>query len=324
MKYNLLDGTGLYVSEISLGTMTFGKEVDKPTAHRLMSKAIEDGINLIDTADLYNAGVSEKYIGEWLKNRRSEVLLATKAAFQIHDRVNSKGLSKYHIVNAVEDSLRRLQTDHIDIFYLHLPDYSTRIEETIIALKLLLDQGKIRYYGMSNYSSWQTAEFVETARKMQVEKPLFSQNVYNLITRGIEPELLPCLENYTINLTTYNPLAAGLLTGKYHLEQKDETGRLTTNPMYRDRYFSDVKLAATSELMEIASGAGLTITELAFKWVLQHKVVKSMILGVSSMEQYETNMRICSEDPTLSPEVVEKCDAVYRRIPVSEIFSYLR
>ena len=228
MIYNHLGKSGLKVSELCLGTMLFGKETNAKDSQTIIASALDTGVNFIDTADAYVAGESEKLIGRLIKANRNKWVLATKLANKMNTVPHSGGLSRKWVVEACDNSLRRLGTDYIDIYYLHKEDHFTPLDETIRAIGLLMTQGKIRYFGVSNYRSWRVAEICNICDRLGIDRPIVSQPYYNAMNRMPETEHIPACLNYGIGVVPYSPLARGLLTGKYKINkqpEKDSQGR---------------------------------------------------------------------------------------------------
>ena len=254
MEYTTLGTSGLKVSRVCLGTMTFGGQSDAEESGRIVRAAMDKGVNFIDTANIYpvmKGGVSESIVGESLRGVRDQVVLATKAGGRMGRGVNDSGLSRAHLVRSVEDSLRRLQTDYIDVFYLHFPDPATPIEETIQTMDMLVRSGKIRYYGLSNYSAWQCCDAVHKAREMGCLAPVVTESVYNLITRGLDDEMVPFLKQSGMGLAVYNPLAGGLLTGKHTRDHAEANSRYDSDRGYRARYWKERNWDAIEELVSM-------------------------------------------------------------------------
>lgn len=225
MEYKKMPGTGLKVSRFCVGTMTFGGQTPEKDAVDIVRYAIEKGVNFIDTADIYpdangrTGGSSEIAVGKGIAGCRDQIVLATKVRYPTGPGPNDRGLTRRHILQAAEASLRRLNTDYIDIYYIHLPDPETPIEETLAAMDDLIRTGKVRYIGISNYAVWELSDALAAADKRNLTAPIISQNVYNLLSRSIEKELVPCIKKHNIGLAVYNPLCGGLLTGKHCFEQ---------------------------------------------------------------------------------------------------------
>ena len=323
MNYRTFPGTGLKVSEISLGTMMFGGQTTEEDAGRIIRAAIDGGINFIDTADQYNRGASEIAVGKAIREDRSRLILATKVFNPMSDDINDRGLNRRHILSACEASLRRLGTDYIDIYYLHAPDYGTPIEESLYAMDLLVRSGKVRYVGFSNYASWQAADIMWESEKHGFSRPIVSQNVYNLLTRGIEEELIPFAKAHGVGITVYNPIAAGLLTGKHTFTNGPIKGtRFAINQNYSNRYWSEKNFLALEKLTAIAAKYGLTILEMAYRFVAAEKAVTSVICGVSRIEQLLQNMTILDGEP-LPAEAKAECDEVWKDL-TGDRFKYNR
>ena len=314
MDYRTLPNTGLKVSRVSFGTMTFGSQTDEDVAGRIIDLCFDAGINLIDTANIYNKGLSEIIVGKLLKGRRDKVVLATKVRGKMGDGPDESGLSRDAILKAIDSSLQRLQTDYVDLYYLHQPDYDVPIGETLSAMDELVKAGKVRYPAISNYAAWQVAEIHCISQKNGYQPPFVSQPMYNLLARAIEDEYLPFCRRYGVAVVPYNPLAGGLLTGKQSRQGKPIAGsRFDGNRMYLDRYWHDDDFAAVEELKTIARDAGKTLVELALQWVLSQDRVDSVILGASRLEQLEENLKACAA-PRLSNDVLERCDAVWSHL----------
>ena len=314
MDYRTLPNTGLKVSRASFGTMTFGSQTDEATAGRMIDLCFDAGINFIDTANVYNKGLSETMVGKLLKGRRDKVVLATKVRGKMGDGPDESGLSRAAIHKAIDSSLQRLQTDYVDLYYLHQPDYDVPIEETLAAMDDLVKAGKVRCPAVSNYAAWQVAEIHCISQENGFRLPFISQPMYNLVARAIEDEYLPFCERYGIAVVPYNPLAGGLLTGKQAREAKPVQGsRFDGNKMYLDRYWHEDDFAAVEELKTIARDAQKTMVELALQWILSREQVDSIILGASRLEQLQENLKAC-EAPRLSSDVLERCDAVWSHL----------
>jgi aryl-alcohol dehydrogenase-like predicted oxidoreductase len=314
MDYRTLPNTGLKVPRVSLGTMTFGSQTDEDVARRMIDLCLDAGINFLDTANIYNNGLSETIVGKLLKGRRDKVVLATKVRGKMGDGPDESGLSRAAIRKAIDSSLERLQTDHVDLYYLHQPDYDVPIEETLATMDELVKAGKVCYPAISNYAAWQVAEIHCISQKNGYLPPFISQPMYNLLARAIEDEYLPFCKRFGVAVIPYNPLAGGLLTGKQSKESKPIAGsRFDGNKMYLDRYWHDDDFAAVGELKAVARDAGKTLVELALQWVLSQDQVDSVILGASKLEQLEQNLKACA-GPGLSSDVLERCDAVWSRL----------
>ncbi|MDI9498732.1 MAG: aldo/keto reductase [Bacillota bacterium] len=323
MKRKLLPGTELEVPLLSLGTMTFGGQTDEDEAGRIMAAALERGVCLFDTANVYTGGESEAIVGRFLKGRREGVILATKVGNPVPGSPGGGGLGAAHVRWSAEASLRRLQTDVIDIFYLHRPDHKTPIDETLAAMDRLVRDGLVRHWGISNYAAWQVAGIVERCRAQGFATPVISQNVYNLLTRGIEAELVPCLAAYDIGLTVYNPLVAGLLTGKHRGEEPESGTRFTHTRFYYDRYWNSRNREAVEQLRGVAEMASLTLLELALSWVMGQPGVLTTLIGASRLAQIEENLAVAERVRPLSEITLAACDEVWTQL-AGRPFSYIR
>lgn len=310
MQYNQLPQTNLKVSLLSLGTMVFGDQTNETDSLNIMDYAYGQGVNFFDTANSYNQGESERIVGKSLKGRRDKIILATKVFNQMGDGLNSKGLSRHNILSAVDASLKRLDTDYIDIYYMHAPDPGTVLEESLETMSGLVKAGKIRYIGVSNFAAWQIADMLSICDRRNYIAPTITQNVYNLITRGVEDELLPFIKAHKLGMAIFNPIAGGLLAGKHTPGQPSENTRFSNSPMYLKRYWSDRNFAALEKLTEIASQNGLSILELALKWCAMQPEVTSIIGGVSRLSQLEQNIAVLKKED-LSTDVLTACDEVW-------------
>ena len=322
MLYTKLTGTGLNISKLGLGTMTFGGQVDEKAGIEIINYALHNGINFIDTADVYSGGISEVITGKGLKGRRSEAVLATKIRFNITGKKNCEGLHRGHMIAGLEACLRRLDTDYVDILYLHAPDYETSIEETMDAATQLVKSGKVRYIGVSNYASWQIVDLIRVGERTNGITPVVTQNCYNLLTRSIDRELVPCIKTHKIGLVIFSPIASGLLTVKHLAGAPAEGSRMATNQMYNDRFWKPTNLEAVKELNQIAKDIGMNITELALNWCASLSYVDNTLLGMSSLDQFKQNIAWVRDEP-LSKEVLDKCDAVWAKID-DQSFKYNR
>ena len=313
MMFKKLNRTDLNISRLCFGTMTFGKPADQPTSTHMVDQCIEAGINFFDTANMYQLGVAETMLGEALKGRRKKVILASKVRFKMGDAPDQSGLSRKSILRAVEESLKRLQTDYRDIYYLHFPDYEVPIEETLDTLELLVKQGKIRYPATSNYAAWQQTEMLWLAEKKNYKPAVITQPMYNLLARGIEQEWLPMTQHYGLSNIVYNPLAAGLLTGKHQMQTVTPGTRFDNNKLYQDRYWHPQDFDAVAKLKGISQKSGRSLISIAFNWLLHHTASDCVILGASRPEQLRQNLVACEEGP-LPEDVVKACDQVWKEL----------
>lgn len=293
MEYYPLGHTGVNVSALTLGTMTFGNEADEATANTIMDRAEEVGINHFDTANIYNGGVSEEITGRWLGGKRDQFVLATKVFFPAGPSVNDRGSSRRHIRLSVEDSLRRLNVDWIDILYLHHWDENTDIRESLAAVSSLIDQGKVLYLGVSNFSAWQTQLAIDVAEGEGLAAPVCLQPMYNLVKRTAEIEILPQAEHAGISVFPYSPIGAGILTGKY---LKGGTGRISESSMYAARYEGDYYANVTAEFAKLASSLGMSPAALAVAWCASHPAITAPIIGARNLDQFNDTLT-CLEHP---------------------------
>jgi len=302
--------------------MMFGGQVDEKAGIEIINYALDNGINFIDTANVYTGGTSEVITGKGLKGRRDEAILATKIFNNITGKRNDGGLHRAHMISAVDACLKRLDTDYVDILYLHAPDYNTPIEETMDTATMLVRSGKARYIGVSNFASWQIVDLIRVSENNNGIAPVVTQNCYNLVARSIDRELVPCIKAHDIGLIIYSPIAAGLLTEKHLSGKPAEGSRMATNQLYQDRFWKPTNLEAARELNTIAGEAGMSITELAMNWCNSLDYVNSIITGMSRIEQLKENIA-CLQDTLLSSEIMTKCDDVWAKID-DQSFKYNR
>jgi 1-deoxyxylulose-5-phosphate synthase len=313
MKKIKLKRTDLEVSRLCFGTMTFGKPVDQAGATRMIDRCIDEEINFVDTANVYQAGISERMLGGAMRGKRDKLIVATKVRGKMGDGPDESGLSKQAIIRAMEDCLKRLQIDFVDLCYLHQPDYAVPIEETLAAMEELVKQGKVRYPGTSNYSSWQVCEMQWIAQKTGYTPACVSQPMYNLLARGIEQEYLPMAKKYDVTVIAYNPLAGGLLTGKHTQATIPPGTRFDNNSMYQERYWHPQNFAAVEKLKRASEGAGRSLIDVSLNWLLHHTQTHCILLGATRMEQLEQNLAACEKGP-LPPEVLQVCDEVWAEL----------
>jgi aryl-alcohol dehydrogenase-like predicted oxidoreductase len=289
VQYRHLGRSGLQVSAIGLGTNQFGGKVDQAGVSQIIDAAIDLGINLIDTADVYQEGRSESTLGIALKGKWNKVILATKGFNATDDGPNDKGASRYHLITAVEDSLRRLQSDHIDLYQMHRWDAGTPIEETLRALDDLVRSGKVRYIGASNYMAWQLARANLLAEWNHWTPFASIQNHYHMFERELEREVLAFCAAYHVGILPYFPLAGGFLTGKYQRGVPAPTGSRGETSPYVQAYMTESNYDRLSALETWVAAHGHTLTELAHAWLLAHPEVSSVISGATSTAQLLTN-----------------------------------
>jgi aryl-alcohol dehydrogenase-like predicted oxidoreductase len=293
MELRNLGRSGLRVSAVGLGCNNFGVRLDETASRKVIRKALDAGITLFDTADVYGGrGGSETILGKTLGARRKDIVLATKVALAMDDEGVRKGGARRYVMNAVEASLRRLKTDWIDLYQMHVTDPLTPIEETLRALDVLVRQGKVRYVGCSNFPAWQVVEAQWTARTHGLHAFVSCQDEYSLLVRGPETDLIPAMTAYGLGLLPYFPLASGLLTGKYRQGKPMPKGaRITKEPRYGEGYMSEANWAIIEGLRAIAESRGLTMAELAIGWLLARAPVASVIAGATRPDQIAANVR---------------------------------
>jgi aryl-alcohol dehydrogenase-like predicted oxidoreductase len=313
MQRQLLKHSDLEVSRACLGTMTFGAQCDEATARRMVDFSLDQGVNFVDTANIYNAGAAEEIAGRVLQGRRNRVVLASKVGIKMGEVDDQAGLSRRAIFRAIDESLARLRTDYLDIYYLHQPDYSTPPEETVEALQGLVQAGKVRYPGVSNFASWQICRMQSTAEKAGYAPVRIAQPMYNLLARGIEQEYFPMAKELGVSTIVYNPLAGGLLTGKHQGETPMPGTRFDQSQAYRNRYWNKPNLRAVGRLASVACSQGRSLVSVGLNWILHHTDADCVVLGASRVEQLQENIRAL-DDGLLSPDLVTVCDEVCAEI----------
>ncbi len=316
MKQIRLGATGLHVSRFCFGTMTFANPSDESESFAMADLALSHGVDFFDTANMYTAGKSEEILGKWMQARqnRADLVIASKVRYPVGTDRRSVGLSPKVIIQELEASLKRLQTDYLDIYYLHQPDDDTPIEVTLRCLQDQVSAGKIRYIGLSNFAAWQVADAVHTAKQQGWTQPLVIQPLYNAISRSIESELFPMTRHYDLANCVYNPLAGGLLTGKYQQTEKaSKESRLNQNEFYRKRYWHEDLMTATTELTKVATQGGRSLLELALRFTLDSNDVHCVILGATHRNQLKTNLETLEKAP-LTDEEKRSCDEVWERL----------
>lgn len=299
----------LTIGPVAFGTMTFGSRVThQDHATRMVNACREAGVTHFDTANTYNAGASERMLGAALEHRRDQVTIATKVRQAVGDEPG--GLRPDQIRRAVEDSLERLATDFTDLYYLHQPDYDVPIADTLGAMTELVVAGKVGEIGVSNYAAWQIADIHAMASDQGWPRVRIAQQMYNLTARSLDHEYARFAETHQMVTVAYNPLAAGLLTGRYQLDDEPAPGTRFTNATYRRRYWHPRQFAAVDGLSAIARDAGMTLTTLALRWMRSQPIVDVVLIGASTDEQLAQNLKAVHESP-LPRDVLEACDAVW-------------
>lgn len=288
MNYKRLGKTGLWVSELCMGCMTFGGETDEKTSIAMVERCLEAGINFFDTANVYTGGRSEEILGKALRPYRDQVVIATKVRARVAEGPNGEGLSRYHIMQQVEASLRRLQTDVIDLYQVHSWDENTPLEETLSTLNDLVRQGKVRYIGCSNFAAWQLCKALWLSDKHGWARFDSIQPRYNLIDRVVEMEILPLCQAEGVGVMVYSPLAGGILTGKYRPGEPPPPGtRAAENPWFVERRAKPHNLERAQRIVEVLQQFGRPLVQTAIAWTISHPAVTCAIIGARHMEQLE-------------------------------------
>ena len=322
MEYTNLGRTGLKVSRFCLGTLDFGRRLGEADAINVVKKAISEGVNFVDTANLYGKvdffdphdmsgiGRSEEITGKAIKEARHSVVLATKLHARVGPGINDEGLSRRHIMMSIEDSLRRLQTDFIDIYYAHSPDYSTPMDETLRAMDDLVHQGKVRYIAVSNFHAWQLCKSLWLSERYNLVRADCIQIPYNLIARSAETELLPLCASEGVGVTVWAPLAGGMLSGtydRYNADSPPPEGVKTYPGLWTAANFE-----AVTRLKEIADGHGCSLAQFALAWILSNPTVTSVVCGIESIGQLNENLK--AMESRLSEDELTACDEVWRKL----------
>jgi aryl-alcohol dehydrogenase-like predicted oxidoreductase len=324
-----LGRTGLTVSRLALGTMTFGLQTDEAVSHQILDRAAEGGINFLDTADVYplggtveTTGRTEEIIGRWLRaqgaSRRGDFIVATKAVGKVGPHAWNQGASRKHLLDAIDASLKRLQTDHVDLYQLHSDDRGTPLDESLEALDVIVRSGRARYIGVSNFLAYRLARAIGRAELRRLTQLVCVQPRYSLLFREIERELLPLAGEEGLGVIPYNPLAGGLLTGKYKPEAKPgENTRFTLGTaggMYQDRYWNERSFGTVAQLHKLADEAGVPLATLAVAWVMANPLVTAPLLGASRPDQLDATL--AAAEYKLEPGLKQQLDeltADYRK-----------
>src|SRR3989440_12717949 len=313
MQYSQLGPTGLQVSRICLGTMSFGNteewmvEIDK--ARPIVKRALDLGVNFFDTANLYSNGRSEEIVGELLKGQRDDVVIATKVRLKVGEGPNKEGLSRYHILQQMRRSLKRLQTDRIDLYQIHRWDYSTTIEETLLALNDLVRQGSIVHIGASSMWAWQFVNVLFNSDHFGIARFVSMQNHYNLCYREEEREMIPLCKDQGIGLIPWSPLARGFLTGRYKRGKAPSTSRYKTDKYFAERFFRPEDFDVVERATEISKEKGVTVSQIALAWLL-HKGVCAPIIGATKVEHLED--AVSSLEVKLSSDDMKRLEEPYK------------
>ena len=315
MEYRSLGHTGIQVSQLCFGTMSFGEIADEETSARMFQRCRDAGINFFDCANVYAAGRSEEILGDLLVGCRNEIVLTSKVGVQTGSDVNARGLSRRHILLAVEDSLRRLKTDRLDLYLVHTFDAVTPIEETVRALDALVQQGKILCPGVSNWAAWQIAKALGVSALEGLAQYECIQPMYNLVKRQVEVEILPLAAEEKMGVISYSPLGGGLLSGKYGVSARPDAGRLVENPMYMRRYGEPSLYEIADRFCAHAQERGLHPATLAVAWVAAHPAITAPIIGARNLDQLEASL--AALDVEMTPEWRAEISALSYAPPVA-------
>jgi aryl-alcohol dehydrogenase-like predicted oxidoreductase len=318
MQYRKFGRTGLTVSRLCLGTMTFGLQTEEDASRRILDTAADAGVNFIDTADVYplgsdhgDAGRTEEIVGRWLKGKRDRFILATKAVGKMGPSAWDQGASRKHLLDAIDASLKRLGTDYVDLYQLHTDDADTPLDETLEALDVIVRSGKARYIGVSNFLAYRLARALGRADVLRAARFVSVQPRYNLLFRQIERELLPLAAEEQLAVMPYNPLAGGLLTGKHKLDAAPPSGRFTetvgkAGAMYQERYWHQREFETIERLKAIVEPTGESLTRMSLAWVLANPLVTSAIIGASRAEQL--NDTLAASELVLDADIKQQLD----------------
>jgi len=295
---------------LAVGTMNFGKRTPEPESIRLVHHALDRGITLFDTANAYVDGNAERILGKALADRRERAIVATKVGFG-RTAGKPEGLGRARVLGAIDESLGRLGMEFVDVYYLHVPDHGTPIEETLDAVQALLEAGKIRSWAVSNYASWQILEMLQIAERRGMPRPVMSQVLYNVLIRQLDIEYFRFARKYGLHSTVYNPLAGGLLSGRHAASAEPPKGsRFEKNPLYQRRYWTDRFFELASAYREVAEGEGMTLVELAYAFLAGSPGVDSILVGPGTIEHLDAAIDACTKE--LSPEARRRVDELYR------------
>jgi aryl-alcohol dehydrogenase (NADP+) len=319
MQTTRLGATGLTVSRLCLGTMTFGLQTEAAVAHSILDKAAGAGVNFIDTADVYplggglrTVGTTEEIVGQWLEGRRDQFIVATKAVGKMGSAPWQQGASRKHLLDAINDSLRRLNTDYVDLYQLHSDDVDTPLDETLEALDIIVKHGKARYIGVSNFLAYRLALALGRSDAKGLTRFVSVQPRYSLLFREIERELLPLCAEEKLGVLSYNPLAGGLLTGKHRFDTGPTEGSRftlgTAAERYQERYWHQKQFETVAKLSDAVAGAGVSLTTASIAWVLANPTISSAIIGASRPEQLDATL--AAADVTLDPALKAQLDDI--------------
>ena len=300
MHYKKLGRTGVDVSQICLGTMMFGGQTNESDSIDIIHKGLDCGINFLDTANMYNLGASEVVVGKALKGRRDQVVLATKARQPMGSEPNQQGASRLHLTHELHASLNRLDTDYIDLFYVHTPDYDVPIEETLRALDDMVRSGKVRYLACSNFRAWRLCEALWASDVRNLNRFACVQPLYNIVNRDIEVELLPLCQEHGLGVVSYSPLARGILTGKYKPGGSVPEGSRAarSDPRMHQAEWREASLVVAEKIAEHCEKKGVGSSQFALAWCLANPIITSVIVGPRTMEQFDDNLGCLDVDVT--------------------------
>jgi len=315
MNYRFLGKTGVKVSSLCFGTMSFGGIADKKVSREMFNQCRDAGINFFDCADVYVKGKSEEILGEFMADCRDEVVITSKVYFNTGKGINNGGANRYHIVRAVEASLKRLKTDYIDLYFIHHFDETTPIEETLSVLNDLVRQGKVLYIGASNYAAWQVAKALGISKQHAWARFECIQPMYNLVKRQAEVEMLPMALSEQVGVISYSPLGGGLLSGKYGVKQKPASGRLLENEMYKVRYADEEVYRIAERFTACAKELAVNPVSLAIAWVHATPGITAPILGARNPEQLAP--AIAALDIDMTTELYERISQLSPKPPIA-------
>jgi aryl-alcohol dehydrogenase-like predicted oxidoreductase len=292
MEYRNLGNTGVQVSPLCLGTMMFGGLTSEADSRAIIDRALDCGINFMDSADMYNGGESESVLGRALKGRREQVVVATKGRQAMGDTPNEKGASRLHLMQALDNSLRRLDMDHVDVYYTHAPDYSVPIAETLRAMDDMVRSGKVRYIACSNFRAWRLCEALWTSDKLGLDRFACVQPLYNIVNRDVEVELFPLCREHSVGVVNYSPLARGILTGKYKVGEEYPEGSRASRGDRRMQQaeLRDPSIQVAAQLLEYCQSRGLAASQFALAWCLANPQLTSSIIGPRTMDHFDDNI----------------------------------
>ena len=293
MQYDFLGQTGVQVSRLCLGTMMFGGQTSEADSINIMHSAHDQGINFFDTANIYNAGESEVVVGKAIADRRSQIVLATKGRGPMGKGPNDAGASRLHLMQALDDSLKRLNTDYTDIYFVHTPDYNTPIEESLRALEDMVRSGRVRYIACSNFRAWRLCEALWTSDKLGLSKFCCVQPLYNIMNRDVEVELLPLCQEHKVGVVSYSPLARGILTGKYKTVEAPPEGTRASrsDPRMLQAEWRQASLDLAQQIVAHCEAKDVNPSQFALAWCMANPIVTSVIIGPRTMEQFQDNMK---------------------------------